>query len=110
MKVQAVLCLRRYGRHEEVKRIDLPNDYHYYIDVDTLESRNQSAINEDYLIEDLPKDFLPVPVRKILLIAERPDSDLSLGMMGTNQFRSWAKYFDAYSLTVEKKRKTGYRE
>lgn len=95
-KVIASLCFRRYGMHKTIKRITLPGQWSDYVNDKLVDSRDCCAVHEDKVLEDLPNKFLPVPPESVLLAAK------GTGMFCTARFRSWAKYFDSYSLHIDK--------
>lgn len=95
--MKAVLRHRNYGVHTFVKEVELKGTVSDYIDSELMEkdSRDECWVFENKLIEELPGGFLPVAPKQILLVAG--DS----GQFNTKIFRSWGKYFDAYSLSLE---------
>jgi len=96
------LTRRHYGLHELVKEAEIPGELDDYATLLTV-SRihpDEYAVDEDKLLAALPKDFLPVPARRVLLMVG--DEDGATGQSGLSKFRNWAKYFDAYALTIYK--------
>lgn len=63
---------------------------------------NDVSVDEERLLKALPKGFLPrgIHVNKILLMTMDPNGCGGTAVRDPIQFRSWGKYFDAYSLTV----------
>ena len=98
MTVRIELCQRHYGVHRIVKSADIPGRFSTYVNTDLIESRDECGVNEEKLLKALPKDFLPQPASSILLCIWQ--KNIGTGMMATKVFRSWAKYFDSYSLNV----------
>lgn len=87
------LMHRHYGLHSPIKHIEIPCEFsEVYLSNDN--------INEELLLESIPKDWLPTKVENILLAVA--DKYGSTGQCGLNKFRSWAKYFDAYCLELHK--------
>ena len=58
-------------------------------------------INEQLLLDNIPKDFLPDKPNQILLVVEDKSGN-GTGQRGLKIFRNWSKYFDCYSLTISK--------
>lgn len=99
MKVK--LAHRHYGIHTLVREAEIPGDLADYATLKPDDIRTDEwAIDEDKLIAALPEGFLPpgTPVRLILLSVG--DDDGGAGQSGLSRFRNWAKYFDAYCLTL----------
>ena len=88
------LAHRHYGIHEPIKHLKIPCDFNeVYL--------GDNNINEDLLLKNIPADWLPVPSKAILLAVGNEHG--STGQYNVSQFRPWAKYFDAYSLTIMEK-------
>ena len=100
MKIE--LCARHYGIHSFVKDAEIPGEFADYATPlpPGNPHRDEYAVNEDKLIAALPDGFLPRPARSVLLMVG--DEDGGSGLSGLSRFRPWAKYFDAYSLTLVK--------
>lgn len=87
------LMHRHYGLHSPIKHIEIPCEFsEVYLGDDN--------INEELLLESIPKDWLPTKIENILLAVA--DKYGSTGQRSLNKFRSWAKYFDAYCLELHK--------
>jgi hypothetical protein len=93
--MKVVLARRRYGVHETVKVIPLPRSCY-------VRRRNPPIINEDALLEDLPKGFLPCSPSGVLLMLEDKSGYSATAVGAPKRFRKWGKYFECYSLTVER--------
>lgn len=99
MKIE--LAHRRYGLHDLVGETEIPGEFGDYATPRPDEVRDEEyTIAEDKLLAAIPGGFLPVPPRQILLCTG--DKDWSTGQSNLSLFRSWAKYFDAYVLTLAK--------
>lgn len=100
MKIE--LTRRHYGAHEFISEAEIPgvlSDYATLAPMPRIRS-DEYAIDEDMLLGALPGGFLPVHPKLCLLMVG--DKDGATGQSGLSKFRSWAKYFDAYSLTIFK--------
>lgn len=93
MKVQ--LRFRSYGVHSLVKEIEVEGRFSDYCE---NTSKWDYKIDEDKLIDNLPKDFLPTSPNKILVTIGNDAG--STGQIHLNRFRNWAKYFDCYVLEL----------
>jgi hypothetical protein len=99
MKVE--LSHRHYGIHKLVGEADIPGEFGDYATPKPHDVRTDEwAIDEGKLLAALPDGFLPVPARRVLLGVG--DQDGGTGQSGLSRFRDWAKYFDAYMLTLLK--------
>ena len=96
MKVE--LTRRHYGIHDLVKDAELPGQFSDYAIPVPGTTQDEYKIDEDKLLAALPEGFLPVPTRRVLLTVR--DADWSTGQVGLTRFKSWAKYFDAYTLSL----------
>ena len=79
---------RRYGKQKVVK------GHPFYIPP-------TFTINEERLLDALPKDFLMSEPGKTLITVSEGSS--GTGIDNLSIFRSWAKYFSSYSLELVKK-------
>jgi hypothetical protein len=98
MKVR--LYHRHLGIHTRQRETEVPGEFSDYA---TLKdgSGDEYTIEEDELIAALPAGFLPAyPRRRVLLTVA--DENGSTGQTGLHVFRDWAKYFDAFALTLVK--------
>lgn len=104
--VKLVLAKRHYGVHTPVKTIEVDLDYDAVVTVEPLLREDGSRygsrthVDEDAVLAVIPEGFLPQRTEWILLCAG--DEHGSSGVYDTKHFKSWAKYFDAYSLTVQR--------
>lgn len=83
------LFWRHYGVHTAKKR--------FLVECEPLIGGTKSdpfILDEEKLLEIIGEDFLPVPSEKVLLMIN------GKGVIETNKFHIWAKYFDSYSLEV----------
>jgi hypothetical protein len=97
MKIE--LTHRHYGIHKLVREAEIPGVFSDYATPKPDEIRDgEYAIDEGKLLAALPEGFLPLPARRVLLAVG--DEDGGTGQSGLSQFRDWAKYFDAYMLTL----------
>lgn len=87
------LMHRHYGFHKPIKHIEIPCEFsEVYL--------GDNNINEELLLESIPKDWLPTKPSSILLTVENKFG--GTGQYGLNKFCSWAKYFDSYVLELHK--------
>lgn len=102
MTVKIELCHRHYGVHSLVSETEIPGEFGGYATPlpPGNPHRDEYAIDEDKLLAAIPDGFLPVAARSVLLMVG--DEDGSTALSGLSRFRPWAKYFDAYSLTIKK--------
>jgi len=102
-EVYVVLRHRRYGMYNFCKEYDLPRNREAYFVLSMDEDGNcfYNTINEDKLLEDLPKDFLPAEPSAVLLLIETSDG-VSV-IRSPSKFRKYEKYFDAYALVICKR-------
>jgi len=103
MTVKIELTRRHYGIHELVAETEIPGELGDYATplAPNPPRYDEYAIDEDKLIAALPDGFLPAYPRRRVLLAIG-DEDGSTGQSGLTRFRNWAKYFDAYTLTLMK--------
>ena len=88
------LMYRRYGVHRPIKHIEIPCNFSdIYM--------GENWINERLLLENIPEGWLPVPHSEILLTVA--DGNCSIGQLGLEVFKSWAKYFHSYVLELHEK-------
>src|SRR5690606_2188819 len=101
-RVKVILRHRHHGLHENVKEAVLPGTFgDYAVPKDEeFSTPDDWRIDEEKLIAALPEGFLPVPPYRILLAVE--DEYGGTGQVGLSRFRNWAKYFDAYCLSLMK--------
>jgi len=80
----------------------LPYNGEKYFNLCMDEDGNYSydMIDEDALLEDLPKDFLPEEPGGILLLIETICGISAIGR--PSKFRKFGKYFDSYALVIYK--------
>ena len=98
MKIE--LTVRHYGIHEPVRETEIPGEFSDYATPKPDEvRRDEYTIDEDKLIAALPEGFLPAYSRRRVLLAVG-DENGGTGQSGLTRFRDWAKYFDAYTLTL----------
>ena len=88
-----ILRPRHHGIHSPIKSLILPHPPGRYWDAE------RERVFEQNILDDIPKGWLPVAPKYILII-------ISVGRSSTGQreleiFRPWAKYFDAYCLEIE---------
>ena len=95
--MKIILFHRHLGLHKLVKQIEIPcsSDEIISHQNDKIEPY---AINEQKLINLIPEGFLPTSPRDCLI--DVYEKTCSYGVGRLKLFRSWAKYFDAYSLCL----------
>jgi hypothetical protein len=99
--MKVILYRRHYGIHTPVKETEIDGKFEdYYL--------GEDQINEDLLLKNLPKGFLPVDPSKVLLSVQIINDETGeivsgRGQRGLKKFRNWAKYFDAYNLELCRK-------
>ena len=87
------LMHRSLGVHDPIKHIEIPCRFEdVYLGEDN--------INEDLLLENIPKGWLPTSPSLILLTVGNKYG--TTGQYNLDKFRVWAKYFDAYCLELHK--------
>lgn len=96
---------RHHGVHEFVKEVEIPGQFDDYCvlipwDGNSSDRQENFKIDEEKLLAALPARFLPVKPGKVLLSVD--DQYGGTGQRGLNVFLNWAKYFDAYCLSVQK--------
>jgi len=97
-KTKVVLHHRHYGIHSYRDECVIPVDpKEIYL--------GRDSINEQLLIDNLPDGFLRCAPRRCLLAIEDRSFKYTGGYASTGQdglslFLNWAKYFDAYSITL----------
>lgn len=97
-ETKVVLRHRHYGVHSYIDECVIPVDpKEIYL--------GRDSINERLLIENLPDGFLRCAPRRCLLAIEDRSFKYTGGYASTGQdglslFLNWAKYFDAYSITL----------
>jgi len=97
-KTKVVLHHRHYGIHSYRDECVIPVDpKEIYL--------GRDSINEQLLIDNLPNGFLRCEPRHCLLTVEDRSFKsnggyASTGQRGLSLFLNWAKYFDAYSITL----------
>lgn len=97
----AVLARRHYGVHSPVKTTPIRVAFASLVSYRTDPLRGQvPVVDEAALLAALPARWLPCDVSKILLMVEDDGSGCAVGK--PTHFRAWAKYFDAYSLTLSR--------
>lgn len=82
----AVLARRNYGIHQTVKKIHLPRFVY-------VRCRREPLVNEEALLADLPKKFLPVKPEQILLMVGSKTGMSSTAVSKPKLFRSWVSIF-----------------
>ena len=103
MKVQ--LHKRNYGRHSFMKECDIPGTFRSYgeaIKCNNWWEPGSFKVNEQKILDSLPKGFLPVDASKTLLMVA--ENKTMTGLNNLTIFRSWEKYFDTYSLALIKRK------
>lgn len=99
MKVN--LRRRHFGVHELLRDCELPGAFaDYAAKKPGGTGPDDCAVDEAKLLGGLPEGFLPISPRRILLTVE--DADGGTGQTGLTAFRDWAKYFDAYVVSLVK--------
>ena len=93
MKIE--LRQRHYGVHELVKTTEINGCFNDYC---TPINKYDFKIEEQKIIDLLPKDFLPVSPKNILVMVCNKNG--CTGQRELEVFRNWAKYFDAYVLDI----------
>lgn len=97
--LKCTLHHREFGRYHFIKEIYLPvNHKHLIKPISTPGEREDFEVDEDFLLELLPEDFLPVKPKFCLLCVD--DKTGGIGLINTKKFRSYAKYFHSYSLSL----------
>ena len=103
MNVDFVLAYRRYGRHNLVKSLEVDFDVTSNIKCKAGSSNrrinNDFIVNEDAILDAIPDGWLPCEPEFCLLMVS--DGVWGTGLLHIQKFRSWAKYFDSYSLTIK---------
>lgn len=94
MKVR--LYKRHYGVHSFIEEIEIEGTFKKY--VKKIDDNYQ--IDEEKLLESIPKKFLPVDPKYILLTIEK---SVSVGQSGLSIFKNLSKYFDSYCVELCKK-------
>lgn len=97
MKVE--LRHRHIGKHSFIKEYDLPGVYKDYL-IERGNSDRNVVLDEEKIINNLPKNWLPVDPNKILLMTS--DGRSGCAIVAPLVFRPWGKYFDCYSVEVIK--------
>jgi hypothetical protein len=104
------LCRRHYGVYKTLKTVEITGNLSdYWSREETPNSGNDRFINEKIeeqkLLSNLPKGFLPVKPERCLITIE--DVDENGNVIGAHApdcyletFRNWGKYFDAYVLCL----------
>ena len=97
ISMKVILNRRHFGVHTPVKEAVIEGEFtDYYL--------GEDQINEDLLLKNLPKGFLPVDPSKVLLSVQNVNDAGEVigatGQIGLKIFRNWAKYFDAYNLEL----------
>jgi hypothetical protein len=85
------LYFRQNGMHHLKNECEIIGQRNDYIE--------HGKINEQKIIDNLPKDFLKKPERCLLSLANK-DYSGSVAQIGLSVFKNWAKYFDAYVLEI----------
>jgi hypothetical protein len=100
MKIE--LAHRHYGVHKFVSEAEIPGEFaDYATPVDG--KPDDYVIDEEKLLaalRALPDGFLCASPKRTLLVVS--DGLGGTGQRGLSQFRDWAKYFDAYVLSLVK--------
>ena len=101
--MRVTLYKRHYGVHSYVKKCYVKGKYTDYLE--KLPSKPHDAadnfkVNEELLIQRLPKRFLLVEPSEVLLDV-RTDKNGGSGQRGLTHFRNWCKYFDSYSIELK---------
>lgn len=90
------LYKRHFGRHRLIKEVDVDGTFRKF----GKQVDDDFHINEERLLNVLPKNFLPCEPNKILLIIEEGNG--GTGVRNLKTFKPWAKYFDSYSIGLLK--------
>lgn len=98
------VCLkhRHFGVHEFVREIEISGKFEDYL-VREDEDKSRRVLDEQKILDALPKGFLPQGPEKILLTVFEGSWGTAISV--PSLFRSWAKYFDSYVLTLIAKEK-----
>lgn len=95
MKIK--LFHRNYGIHSFIKEIEV--DLKFGTMVKKSKNPNDGfTINEEAILESIPKRWLPVKPENILLTVG--DKHGSTAQRRPKKFRGWGKYFDGYCLEL----------
>lgn len=104
MKVR--LYLRSIGRHQLIKECEIEGTFRRYGRI--KKTGNESVrgieyeINEERLLQALPKKFLiHEPNKNLVFVTE---GDCGTGVGDLKIFRSWSKYFNSYSIELVKRK------
>lgn len=92
--MKITLYHRHIGAHTPVKEAQIKGRFSDY--ARTIQRSDDYKVDEEKLLANLPKGFLPTEPGKILLVID--DDHGGTGQRGLTRFRNWAKYFDSYSL------------
>lgn len=98
------VCLRHrhFGVHKAVREVEISGKFEDYLIRDDKD-KSHRVLDEQKILDALPKGFLPQDPEKILLTVS--EGNLGMAISVPSLFRSWAKYFDAYVLDLIAKEK-----
>ncbi len=95
------LFSRHYGKHSFIKECNIIGDFNDYV-ISTRVEPNRCGIfytfDEEKLIQNIPKNFLPVPTKNTLITVS--DRTSGTGQSELKHFKNWSKYFDCYCLDL----------
>jgi len=102
--MKIILSYRHHGSHDEVKSTSLiPGKFSLYCRyVDDPVRGRVPRVSEGRLLSVMPSGFLLAPPREILLVVADAGGRSCTAVDEPCYFRKWGKYFDAYSLTLER--------
>ena len=92
------LFKRHCGCHTLIRECSIKGSFKSY--ATKIYEKDDYKINEQKLLNAIPKNFLPCEPNQILLTIE--ENWGGTGQTGLTLFRNWAKYFDSYSLGLMK--------
>lgn len=95
MKIE--LRYKHYSGSQLIKDIEIEGIFKDYC---TYIKGQDYQINEQKLIDMLPKNFLPVKPQYIFLAIQ--DGSWSIGQINLNVFKPWVREFYAYMLDIVK--------
>lgn len=93
------LYSRGYGMHSLIKSIEIEGEFADYC---TPLSQDNYEIQEQKLLDNIPKGFLPASPNTILLSVE--SEGIGSGQRNLAIFRPWSKYFASYVIELKKER------
>ncbi len=95
---------RHYGVHKQQKETTIPGPSKDYLEFIPPEPNGDKQpnykIQEQKIIDALPKGFLPCPPSKILVTVSEYECG-GTGQWNLDIFRPWGKYFDSFVIDLE---------